>query len=154
MRFATPEGLSLAMLANPSTAICFRTVRRVLSAIKLLGLRNKRSSSALLNVSETAQLECGVYSCCRTQREIIMKLTLSLWCFIFVTHGSFAQNAKKLKMPGPDVQNFMLGTWSTQTTYAPSSEMPNGGAAGGIEVWRPGPGGMSVMKESRTKKQK
>jgi len=58
--------------------------------------------------------------------------------------GSFAQNhTEKLKMPGPDVQNFMLGSWSTQLRYEPTPEMPNGGRGSGSEIWRPGPRGVS-----------
>jgi hypothetical protein len=69
--------------------------------------------------------------------------------------GSFAQNQQeKLKMPGPEVQNLMLGTWSTQVKYEPTSEMPNGGTGTGTEIWRPGPGGLSVIEEYREKNEK
>jgi ketosteroid isomerase-like protein len=69
--------------------------------------------------------------------------------------GSFAQNQQeKLKMPGPEVQNLMLGTWSTQVKYEPTSEMPNGGTGAGTEIWRPGPGGLSVIEEYREKNEK
>lgn len=82
-----------------------------------------------------------------------MKASLLFGCFIFASSfSSLAQNpAEKLKMPGPNVQNFMLGTWSTQVTYAPTSEMPNGGPAKGTEIWRPGPGGLSVIEEYHEK---
>lgn len=57
-----------------------------------------------------------------------MKLTLMLWCFIFsLTLFSFGQNGEKLKIPGPEVQNLMLGKWSTLVKYAPTPEMPKAG---------------------------
>jgi len=66
--------------------------------------------------------------------------------------GSFAQNQQEeLKIPGPDVQNLMLGKWSTQVRYAPTSDMPKGGTGEGTEIWRPGPGGLSVIEEYREK---
>jgi hypothetical protein len=57
----------------------------------------------------------------------------------------------KLHMPGPDVQNRMLGVWSIKATYAPNTQMPNGGMGEGTEIWRPGPGGLSVIEEKREK---
>jgi hypothetical protein len=57
-------------------------------------------------------------------------------------------------MPGPEVQNLVLGNWSTQVKYEPTSEMPNGGTGAGTEIWRPGPGGLSVIEEYREKNEK
>jgi ketosteroid isomerase-like protein len=73
-------------------------------------------------------------------------------CVLFASIDSYAQKQpEKLKMPGPDVQNLMLGKWSTQMKYAPSPEMPNGGTGEGTEIWRPGPGGLSVIEEYHEK---
>ena len=82
-----------------------------------------------------------------------MKAFILLVCLMFANRvRSFPQNQpQKLKMPGPEVQNLMLGKWSTRATYAPSPEMPNGGTAAGTEIWRLGPGGMSVIEESHEK---
>ena len=78
-----------------------------------------------------------------------------LWVSFVSIAGLFAQNQPgKLKMPGPDVQNLMLGTWSTQIRYAPTPEMPNGGTGEGTEIWRPGPGGLSVIEEEHEKNAK
>jgi hypothetical protein len=63
------------------------------------------------------------------------------------TPQSSASQALTLKMPGPAVQNSMLGTWSIRVKYEPSAKMPNGGTGEGEEVWRPGPGGYSVIEE-------
>ena len=57
-----------------------------------------------------------------------------------------APAVSKLKMPGPEVQNLMLGTWAIKADYAPSKEAPNGVTGEGIEVWRPGPGGYSIVE--------
>lgn len=65
-----------------------------------------------------------------------------------------SESDTKLRMPGPDVQNLMLGTWRTEAEYQPTSEMPRGGTALGTEIWRAGPGGLSVIEESREKNEK
>lgn len=59
---------------------------------------------------------------------------------------SFAQNQpEKLKTPVPDMQNLALATWAIQIRYAPTSEMPK--MAAGTEIWLPGPGGLSGIRE-------
>jgi hypothetical protein len=85
-----------------------------------------------------------------------MKASLLLVCLMFANSvRSFPQSQpQKLKIPGPEVQNLMLGKWSTQVKYAPRPEMPKGGTGEGTEVWLPGPGGFSVIEESREKNAK
>jgi hypothetical protein len=61
---------------------------------------------------------------------------------------------QELTMPGPDVQNFMLGTWSIKVRYSPTPLTPKGDAGEGTEIWRPGPGGRSVIEEYREKNSK
>src|ERR1035438_4661256 len=56
-----------------------------------------------------------------------------------------------LKMHGPEVMNLMLGTWAIKSEYAPSKEMPNGDTGKGLEEWRPGPGGYSLIEEFQEK---
>jgi hypothetical protein len=48
-----------------------------------------------------------------------------------------------LRIPGPAVQNNMLGTFSIKETDAGGAKVPES-----REVWRPGPGGYSVIEES------
>ena len=60
---------------------------------------------------------------------------------------SHLARAQSLKMPGPSVQNRMLGTWSLTLKYAPSTERPNGATGRATEVWWAGPGGYSVIEE-------
>ena len=59
--------------------------------------------------------------------------------------------ALKLKMPGPEIQNVMLGTWAIKAEYAPTKAAPSGGVGEGIELWRSGPGGYSVIEEYHEK---
>jgi Amidohydrolase family/Domain of unknown function (DUF4440) len=65
-----------------------------------------------------------------------------------------SEEAQGLKMPGPDVQNLMLGSWVINVKYPPSSERPSGDTGVGTEVWRAGPGGRSIIEESREKNAK
>jgi len=79
-----------------------------------------------------------------------MKCAFIWACVIFgLIDGSFAQQQEKLKMPGLDVQNLMLGSWSTQVRYEPTPETPDGETGTGTEIWRRGPGGLSVIEEYR-----
>lgn len=50
-------------------------------------------------------------------------------------------------MPGPAVQNYMLGTWFLALKYQPSPDFPNGATGQGTEVWWAGPGGYSMIEE-------
>jgi hypothetical protein len=52
-----------------------------------------------------------------------------------------------LNMPGPDAQNLMLGKWSITVVYPPKAGQPTGDVGRGTEIWRPGPGGRSVIEE-------
>jgi hypothetical protein len=48
----------------------------------------------------------------------------------------------------------MLGTWAIKVQYPPTPELPNGDTGQGTEIWRPGPGGRSVIEEYREKNSK
>jgi len=60
-----------------------------------------------------------------------------------------AQPETSLNLPGPGVQQMLLGNWSTKIQYEASKEMPRGGTASGDEKWYPGPGGRSLIEEYR-----
>ncbi len=62
-----------------------------------------------------------------------------------------SEEVQRLKMPGPDVQNLMLGSWVINVKYPPTSERSGGDTGVGTEVWRAGPGGRSVIEEYREK---
>jgi ketosteroid isomerase-like protein len=68
-----------------------------------------------------------------------------------ISHQLSTSPDSKLKMHGPEVMNLMLGTWAIKSEYAPSKEVPNGDMGEGIEVWRAGPGGHSVIEEFQEK---
>ena len=55
--------------------------------------------------------------------------------------------AQSVNMPGPAVQNNMLGRWTLTIRYEPSAELPNGATGSATEVWWAGPGGYSVIEE-------
>ena len=85
-----------------------------------------------------------------------MERSAALVVLLFVTSG-YAQESvasRALRMPGPDVQNVMLGTWAIKVQYPPSPELPNGDIGQGTEIWRPGPGGRSVIEEYRERNSK
>lgn len=60
-------------------------------------------------------------------------------------------NNQQLNMPGPPVQNLLLGTWSITTNYPPKPNESQGSVGKGTEVWRPGPGGRSIIEEYHEK---
>ena len=58
------------------------------------------------------------------------------------------------RQPSPEMQrlfNTFLGTWRITEKIEPSEAMPNGGAAEGTEVYRAGPGGVSIIEEIHLK---
>lgn len=57
------------------------------------------------------------------------------------------QQLQRLNMPGPAVQNSMLGKWSLSLKYEASPEMPKGAMGRATEVWWAGPGGYSMVEE-------
>jgi len=67
---------------------------------------------------------------------------------------AFAEKSANLQqtltMPGPDVQNLMLGAWAINVAY-PRTSGTRAEIGKGTEIWRPGPGGRSVIEEYREK---
>ena len=58
-----------------------------------------------------------------------------------------AHEADRIRMPGPAIQDLMLGTWAIAVKHQPSPALPKGGVGKGREVWRLGPGGRSLIEE-------
>lgn len=56
--------------------------------------------------------------------------------------------SQRLEMPGPAVQNSMLGVWSIALKYEPGPAFPNGATGEGTEVWWAGPGGYDEREQS------
>src|SRR6266545_662559 len=57
--------------------------------------------------------------------------------------------AKPTSEPGPEMRKLIgafSGTWSITSNYEPSAGMPNGSIGRGEEVYRPGPGGRSLIE--------
>lgn len=56
--------------------------------------------------------------------------------------------------PGPEMRKLVsafAGTWSIRERFEPSESMPGGGVGQGTEVYRPGPGGLSLIEEFHSK---
>jgi len=56
--------------------------------------------------------------------------------------------------PGPQIEKLLHafeGTWSIHETLAPDSTLPNGATGEGRIVWRPGPGGFSVIEDYQSR---
>jgi hypothetical protein len=59
--------------------------------------------------------------------------------------------------PGPEMRRLLeafSGTWSITYGYDQSDTMPNNGTGQGREVYRPGPGGFSLIEEFHSKEAK
>jgi hypothetical protein len=61
--------------------------------------------------------------------------------------GFTAEPPGPIRLPGPALQNLMLGTWTIRVTHEPSAEYPKGRVNMGREVWRLGPAGRSLIEE-------
>jgi hypothetical protein len=61
-----------------------------------------------------------------------------------------ATSPVKTEQPHPEMAkliNAMVGTWATDLTFEPSERYPKGAAGQGKQVWRSGPGGMSLIED-------
>jgi hypothetical protein len=59
--------------------------------------------------------------------------------------------------PGPEMQRLLRaleGRWSNSEKYEPSERMPSGGVGQGETVFRPGPGGLSLIEDEHSKNPK
>jgi hypothetical protein len=57
------------------------------------------------------------------------------------------ESTAHIHMPGPHVQDLMLGTWSIEVTHEPGPGYPQRRVTRGQEIWRIGPGGRSLIEE-------
>ncbi|HET6176428.1 MAG TPA: hypothetical protein VFE61_05815 [Candidatus Sulfotelmatobacter sp.] len=56
--------------------------------------------------------------------------------------------------PGPEIERLLRslgGTWAIKETFSPDAALPTGDTGAGRVVWRPGPGGYSVIEEYESK---
>ncbi|SPE31941.1 exported hypothetical protein [Acidobacteriia bacterium SbA2] len=66
------------------------------------------------------------------------------------TGSAVEAQAPGASLPSPDMKrlvNALSGTWSIALRAEPNDRMPNGGRGYGEEVWRPGPGGLSLIED-------
>src|SRR4051812_31767667 len=70
--------------------------------------------------------------------------------------GDIVQKAPRTssEKPNPDIQKVIRklnGTWNVVQHFEPSEDLPKGGVGKGVEIWRPGPGELSVIEEASGK---
>jgi len=72
---------------------------------------------------------------------------------VFVLSGPAAAAGATPPQPGPEMVRLtkaLAGTWSITFRREPSVQAPKGEIAKGEEVWRPGPGGFSLIEDYRS----
>ena len=89
-----------------------------------------------------------------TSRFVCLLLTIKLSLSLVVAQEAQQKSIGTTRQPSPEMQrlfNTFLGTWRITEKIEPSEAMPNGGAADGTEVYRAGPGGVSIIEEIHLK---
>ena len=89
-----------------------------------------------------------------TSRFVCLLLTIKLSLSLVVAQEAQQKSIGTTRQPSPEMQrlfNTFLGTWRITEKIEPSEAMPNGGAAEGTEVYRAGPGGVSIIEEIHLK---
>ena len=79
-----------------------------------------------------------------------MNILVTACAAVFVLAGPAAAADVRPAQPGPEMERLMKalsGTWSVTVNLAPNERMPKGGVRKGEEVWRPGPGGFSLIED-------
>ena len=82
-----------------------------------------------------------------------MKILVAVCAAVFVLAGRTAAADMRPAQPGPEMQRLvkaLSGRWSVTVNIAPSEHMPKGAIRKGEEVWRPGPGGFSLIEDYRS----
>jgi hypothetical protein len=74
-------------------------------------------------------------------------MSLALVVTLISVSGFTAEPPGPIRLPGPPLQNLMLGTWAIRVTHEPSAQYPKGHVTTGREVWRLGPAGRSLIEE-------
>jgi len=82
----------------------------------------------------------GNASCLRLKGLVLVAALISV-------SGFTAEPPARIRLPGPALQNLMLGTWTIRVTHEPSAGYPKGRVTTGREVWRLGPAGRSLIEE-------
>jgi len=82
-----------------------------------------------------------------------MRIFLTVCAAVFVLTGQAAAAGAAPPQPGPEMARLtkaLAGTWSITFRREPSVQAPKGETAKGEEVWRPGPGGFSLIEDYRS----
>jgi len=70
-------------------------------------------------------------------------------CVLFVPRAN-AQSLTTAPQPSTEIQSLtkaLSGEWSLNVKFEPGSQTPNGFVSSGEEIWRPGPGGFTLLEE-------
>ena len=71
-----------------------------------------------------------------------------LVAFLSMAAVAFAADpVGRIRLPGPPLQDLMLGAWDIRVQHEPGAGFPKGRIIRGREVWRLGPGGRSLIEE-------
>jgi hypothetical protein len=86
--------------------------------------------------------------------ELIMSNTLPLVVLLALSSIASAQSSGAVTPSSPQANaeikrlvEALSGTWSITLKIEPNEGFPKGGGGKGEEVWRPGPGGLSVIED-------
>jgi hypothetical protein len=83
----------------------------------------------------------------------IMSNTLPLVALLALSSIASAQSSGAIAPsppPSPEIKRLvdaLSGTWSITLKIEPNESLPKGGGGKGEEVWRPGPGGLSLIED-------
>jgi len=83
----------------------------------------------------------------------LVRVVAVLVASLSLTAGHIAAHSAEPK-PGPQIEKLLRafeGTWSIQEKLAPDAKAPKGLSGAGKIVWRPGPGGFSVIEDYESK---
>jgi hypothetical protein len=80
-----------------------------------------------------------------------MLLFVALLALTSIASGqSSGAIAASSQQPSPEIKRLveaLSGTWSITLKIEPNESLPKGGGGKGEEVWRPGPGGLSLIED-------
>jgi hypothetical protein len=82
-----------------------------------------------------------------------MRIFVTVCAAVVALAGPAAAEGKTPPQPGPEMVRLtkaLAGTWSITYSREPTVQAPMGETAKGEEVWRPGPGGFSLIEDYRS----
>lgn len=96
------------------------------------------------------------YTLCQSTETAPEQIMLKMLPLVLLLVSSGDQQSSKpaapstLTQPSPEMQRLVksfVGTWSITLRVEPNEKLPRGGKGEGEEVWKPGPGGLSLIED-------